>query len=516
MKILTGDEMRAIERHADTEHGLTAPMLMDHAGRSVAEAVRTHLGRDVAGLNVLALVGPGNNGGDGRVALRNLAEWGARATSYRWKERVVEEGVGEGAASTPVGDDLAPVRQAIERTDVVLDAFLGTGHGRPLDPAMRTALAAVEAERARRPALMVVAVDLPSGLNADTGEVDPGTLRADLTVTLAFPKRGLLLFPGAAYLGELEVGGIGLPDGMADDICFELLDATLVHSLLPARPLNSNKGTFGKVMVLAGSPPYPGSAFLAATAAGRVGAGLVTLAVPPDMAPIYAVKLSETTFRLLPASDSPPDQRARALVDGLEGYTTLLVGPGLGQSEATREFLLAVFSHIRLLPQHQQPRLVVDADGLNNLSRVERWWERLPSNTIITPHPGEMARLRGGTRITGGGPDRLDVARQSAAAWGHVVVLKGACTLIAAPSGVMRVNWPPNPALATAGTGDVLAGAVAGLLAQRVEPFAAASAAVYLHGRAGLAVAERIGDAGLLASDLLPALPAAMRDTRAL
>ncbi len=516
VKIVSVDEMRAIERRADTDYGLTSPILMEHAGRSVAEAVRAHMGGDVAGLNVLALVGPGNNGGDGRVALRALAEWGARATSYLWKEQGVEEGFGEGAASTPVGDDLAPLHQAIERADVVLDAFLGTGHGRPLDPAMRTALAAVDAERTRRPALMVVAVDLPSGLNADTGEVDPGTLRADLTVTLAFPKRGLLLFPGAAYLGELEVGGIGLPDGMADDISFELLDAALVRSLLPARPLDSNKGTFGKVMVLAGSPPYPGSAFLAATAAGRVGAGLVTLAVPPDMAPIYAVKLSETTFRLLPASDSPPDQRARALVDGLEGYDALLIGPGLGQAEATREFLLAVFSHIRLLPEHHQPRLVVDADGLNNLSQVERWWERLPPNTIITPHPGEMARLRGGARVSGGGPDRLDVARQAAAEWGHIVVLKGACTLIAASNGAMRAHWPPNPALATAGTGDVLAGTVAGLLAQGAEPFAAASAAVYLHGRAGLAVAERIGDAGLLASDLLPELPVALRDTRAL
>lgn len=516
MKVVTVDQMRAIEQRAETDYGLTSPMLMEHAGGSVAEILRAHRGGNVADARILVLVGPGNNGGDGRVAARYLADWGARITSFLWKERRIEEGVGEGTSSEPAGDDLAGLRSALERTDVVLDAFLGTGHARPLDPLMRSALAAVEEERGRRPALFVAAVDLPSGLNADTGEVDPGTLRANLAVTLAFPKLGLLLFPGAAYVGALEVGSIGIPAGMADDVPLDLLDASLVRSLLPARPLDSNKGTFGKAMILAGSPPYPGSAYLAATAAGRIGAGLVTLAVSPDMAPIYAAKLSEATFRLLPPADAPPDQRARALVDGLDGYTALLIGPGLGQAPATREFLLAALSHIQLLAEHRRPRLVVDADGLNNLSQVERWWERLPPRTIITPHPGEMARLRGGARVSGGQADRVDVARQAAAEWDHIVVLKGACTLVAAPDGAMRINWPPNPALATAGTGDVLAGTVAGLLAQGADPYAAASAAVYLHGRAGLAVASRLGDAGLLASDLLAELPLALRGARAL
>jgi ADP-dependent NAD(P)H-hydrate dehydratase / NAD(P)H-hydrate epimerase len=509
LKIVTVDQMREIERRAAAEHGLTTDILMEHAGRSVAEAVRAHLGGDVAGLAALVLVGPGNNGGDGRVAARYLAEWGAQISYYVWKQRRLEVGT----RTLDVGDDLAELQALLERTDFVLDALLGTGHARPLDPSMRAVLGAVAEERARRSALFFVAVDLPTGLNADTGEVDPGTCEVDLTVALAFPKLGMLLFPGVSYLGEMEIGSIGLPPGMAEDVSLDLMDVALVRGLLPPRPLNSHKGTFGKAMILAGSMPYPGSAYLATTAAGRVGAGLVTLAVTPAMAPIYAVKLSEATFHILPASDAPPRQRAQSLLDGLGGYASILIGPGLGQAQDTREFLMAVFDGLRALPDDHRPRLVVDADGLNNLARLDRWWERLPHHTVITPHPGEMGRLRGGAHVSGGGSDRLQVA-QWAAQWGLVVVLKGGCTLIASPEGSMRVFWPPNPALATAGTGDVLAGTIAGLLAQGMEPFDAASAGVFLHGCAGLAVSERIGDAGLLAGDLLPELPIALRDTR--
>lgn len=511
MKIVTVDEMRAIEQRADTEHGLSSSVLMAHAGRSIAAIIQTHLGGDVAGVRVLVLAGPGNNGGDGRVAAQQLAQRGAQVGLYSWKERQLEIDM----RPVPVGEDLAALRAELERADVVLDALLGTGHSRPLDTTMRRILSAVAEERERRPALLVAAVDVPSGLNADTGEVDAGTVRADLTVTLAFPKLGMLLFPGAEYVGELEVGDIGLPADRTAGGALDLLDAALVRALLPARPLNSNKGTFGKAMILAGSLPYPGSAYLAATAAGRVGAGLVTVAVTPDMAPIYAVKLSEATFRLLPRADVPPAERARSLVEGLASYTALLIGPGLGQEDATHELVMAVLAGVTALPEEHRPRLVVDADGLNHLARVARWWERLPARTIITPHPGEMGRLRGGQRVSGGGADRIEIAREAAAEWGLVVVLKGACTLIASPERALRVNWPPNPALATAGTGDVLAGTVTGLLAQGLDPFAAASAAVYLGGRAGLAVAERSGDAGLLASDLLPELPIALRDTKA-
>jgi NAD(P)H-hydrate epimerase len=333
-------------------------------------------------------------------------------------------------------------------------------------------------------------------------------------VTLAFPKIGLYLFPGAALVGELEVGSIGLPEDMAIPSGMELLDAPLIRPSLPVRLLESNKGTYGKAMILAGSPQYIGAAVLAASAAGRIGAGLITIATTRELSHVYASSLVEATYCLLPPLDAKPQERARVLLDALRGYRALVVGPGLGQSDATREFLLRVFDGVRAMPESERPRLTVDADGLNNLSHVERWHERLPAGTVLTPHPGEMARLRAGAPVSGGGADRLSVVSECARAWGHVVVLKGAATLIASPDGALRLNWPGNPALASAGTGDVLAGTIGGLLAQGMAPFEAASAGVYLHSRAGLLVSARLGDAGLLASDLLSALPEALRATK--
>jgi ADP-dependent NAD(P)H-hydrate dehydratase / NAD(P)H-hydrate epimerase len=509
MKIVSIEQMRELETRADRELGMSSRVLMENAGRSAADLFRSWAG-DIESKNIVLLIGPGNNGGDGLVIARHLKSWGARVTLYLWKEGQVVLG-GVGGLAIPVRDDLKHLLVALASADFVLDAILGTGRSRPLDPTMRLPLALVREERQKRASLRVVAVDLPTGVNADTGAADEGAIPADLTITLANPKLGLFFFPGAALVGDLLVGGIGLPAGMDEQIRVEMLTDTLVREELPARPLESNKGTFGKVMTLAGSPPYPGSAYLAATAAGRVGAGLITLAVGPEMLPIYSVKLSEATFALLPAAQASPEERAGALLRALGGYRALVMGPGLGQSEATKALLLGVLKGLRAMPDAERPRLVVDADGLNNLATLERWWELLPRESILTPHPGEMSRLCGGQQVSGGGPDRLDVAQNKAREWGQVVVLKGACTIIAAPDGRARINWRGNPALATAGTGDVLAGTIVGLLAQGMAPYEAASAGVYLHSRAGSIASETSGDAGLLASDLLPALPVARK-----
>jgi NAD(P)H-hydrate epimerase len=510
MKVVTVAEMVAIEQRAEREYGLSSPILMEHAGHSVAEAIQARLEGEMGGVQVVALAGPGNNGGDGRVVARYLAGWGAHVAIYDWKRGEIEQ---DGQTSA-VGDDLAGLRAALTQADIVLDALLGTGHARPLAPTMADALALVAEERARRPDLYVVAVDLPSGLNADTGAVDPGALPADLTVTLAFPKVGLLLFPGASYAGELQVGGIGLPADMPIPAGLEMLDDGLIGPTLPARPLDSNKGTFGKALALVGSPHYIGAAYLVCGAAARIGAGLITLATTPELAPFYATMLPEITYAPLPPESETPDTRAQAVLASLDGYDALVVGPGLGQSQATAALLERVFAGLLALPNEQRPRLVVDADGLNNLAKLDQWWRRLPPRTILTPHPGEMSRLRGGAAVSGGGVDRLSVAREAAREWGHVVVLKGACTLIASPDGTLRINGAPNPALATAGTGDVLAGTMAGLLAQGMEPYDAACAAVYLHALAGQRVRAHLGDAGLLAGDLLPELPIARQDVQ--
>jgi len=299
----------------------------------------------------------------------------------------------------------------------------------------------------------------------------------------------------------------------------------MIRGLLPPRPLHGHKGTFGKALIVAGSVNYVGAAYLSSTAATRVGAGLVTLALAPSIHPIVASKTTEVTFLLL-AEDLgvlAPDG-VRLLAEKLPGYDALLVGPGLTQEDPTVEFvheLLGVRAkaarpHIGFLanaeeePKLHLPPLVVDADGLNALARALEWWKGLPRETVLTPHPGEMARLLEST-VKEIGADRIGVAQRSAQEWGHVVVLKGAYTVIAAPDGRTVINPFANPGLASGGTGDVLSGAIVGFLAQGLAPFDAAVAGAYLHGLAGDMAREEMGDAGMVAGDLLPLLPRAIK-----
>jgi ADP-dependent NAD(P)H-hydrate dehydratase / NAD(P)H-hydrate epimerase len=508
MHIVTVAEMRALEEQADRQYDLPSHILMQNAGKSAADIFEAHLlpHHSMNGLEVLFLIGPGNNGGDGLVMADHLVEAGAFVSLYRWKERrLTVRGQDISEAET-----VSELESALQSADYVIDALLGTGHSRPLPDDLRTLLRRVEQERGRRNSLRIVAIDLPTGLNSDTGGVDPGTIHADITITLACPKQGFFFFPGREYLGELYVGDIGLPPELESHLTTETLTDEQVQELLPDRSLNSNKGTFGKVMLFCGSPPYPGSAYLAGTAAGRVGSGLVTLAVTEQMLPVYASSFHEATFVLFPPEDSGSFQRSQELITHLPGYRSLLIGPGLGQSPNTREVILQILEHLRNQPEEQRPRLVIDADGLNNLSALEHWWTLLPSGTVITPHPGEMGRLCNGLKVSGGNIDRLELARSKAQEWNVTLVLKGACTIITDPTGNTRINWQANPALATAGTGDVLAGMIVGFLAQGLSPFDAAGTGVYLHTAASELVSANVGDAGLLASDLLPQIPRAM------
>ena len=515
MHIVTVDEMRELEARAEREYGLTSHILMENAGKSAAEILVEYMSKQHSKSRrevheMLVLVGPGNNGGDGLVMARHLEQWGAHISTYHWKEQLLTVNGRE----IPQEDTAQELEEIIQRADYILDALLGTGRSRPLPDSMRSLLGRVHEEREKRAELRVIAIDLPTGLNADTGEVDPGTIPVDVTITLACPKQGFFFFPGREYIGELHVGSIGLPPELESHLKTEMLTGQLVNSVLPKRPLNSNKGTFGKVMLFCGSPPYPGSAFLAGNAAGRIGAGLVTLAVSEQMLPIYASAFHETTFVLLPEEEAGSFECVSTLKSHLEGYRALLMGPGLGQSPYIREVILELLEELRAMPDEQRPHLIVDADGLNNLSALERWWTLLPPGTVITPHPGEMGRLCHGLKVSGGGIDRLELSRSKVQEWQVTLVLKGACTIVAEPDGRTRINWQANPALATAGTGDVLAGMIAGLLAQKVDPFDAASAAVHLHAAASELVSAQIGDTGLLASDLLPQIPRAIMRLR--
>ncbi len=512
MRVVTVAQMRGIEAEAEQRYGLDGSALMAVAGRSAAEIAREWLGGDIAGRRFLVLVGPGNNGGDGRVMAGHLVNDGAEVAFYDWRTRKLEPG--NSTAGIADWNDPDALSRLLDQTDVVVDALLGIGVSRPLSDEMQALNRRVRDARLRRgDAPKIIAVDLPSGVNADTGEVSVGTLAADLTVTLGAPKIGLFWYPAAAYLGELRVGGIGLPPEMHFDGVAEMVTPDAVRALLPKRPPNSNKGTFGKVLIVAGSARFPGAALMASSGAVLSGAGLVTLAATPSRSRAYASALPEVVYALLP-EDAPPT--AQTILDAAKGQNALLIGPGLGQEPATKAWYLDVLRGLRDLPDEQRPKLILDADGLNMLSQEERWWQIPPPRTVLTPHPGEMARLMGrDAHLAGSGLERLATLRDLAATWGHVILLKGAITTIVAPDGVHHdfpwLNFAPNPAMATAGMGDVLSGIIVSLLGQGMSPEDAAVAGAALHSTAGRLACEALGGirAGLLVTDLAGWIPTA-------
>ena len=502
--------MKEIERRA-AEIGLPPNVLMENAGLVIAQNVKGWLG-NVVQQQILVLVGPGNNGGDGLVAARHLHDWGARVHIHLCTERsnddanysiVRERDIPCTTASED--QDLSNLDTILSSSDVVIDALFGTGKLRPLEGAIKQTLTRLSQAKELRPAIKVISLDLPSGVDADTGAADPSCVAADLTITLGYPKLGLFSFPGRDLVGQLVVGDIGIPPHLADDTSTELITDDYVKTMLPQRPRSAHKGTFGRVLVCAGSLNYIGAAYLACEGALRVGAGLVTLAVARSLQPILAAKLTEVTYAPLPESEPGfiDSQAYEVLHEWLSGYDVLLMGCGLSQHPSVMDF---VRNSLLEMPPSLSPALVLDADALNALAQIQGWWQRLNQNAILTPHPGEMARLSGLT-VDEIERERLMVAGEKAALWGKTVVLKGAHTVVASPSGEAKISPIANPGLASAGTGDVLAGTIAGLMSQGLTPFAAASCGVYLHGAAGESVGAELGDAGMVASDLLPELP---------
>ena len=517
MKIVTVAEMRDLERQT-AERGIPSFALMERAGAAVARAVRRSQ-HGVAGRKIAVLVGPGNNGGDGLVAARYLADWGARVSVHLLAPRsredtnyaaVLQRDIRISEAGSQ--DFLTAVQASLARADIVLDAILGTGRSRPLEGVFQDVLVAVGQAMAERPGLQLVALDLPTGLDADSGAVDPLCLSETETITLGFPKYGLFRFPGAARVGRLAIVDIGIPPELAEGIPVELMTAGLVAGVLPRRPFDANKGTFGRVLVVAGSGNYIGAATLACRGAYRAGAGLVTLAAPRTVVNAVAGSLAETTY--LPLSETSTGAIARGAVQELEEqlqrYDVLLMGCGLGQHPETQAFVADLLLGGPPLPS----RVLLDADALNALAGGPSWWGRLGQEAVLTPHPGEMARLLGST-VAQVQEERLALARKAAEEWGQVVILKGAFTVVAAPTGVARVSPFANPVLASAGTGDVLAGITAGLMAQSPgATYDAATAGVFLHGLTGERFARERGDAGLVASDLLAVLPGVLREVK--
>ena len=516
VKIVTANQMRQIEEDC-TRIGISVSVLMENAGKAVAEEVRKILGI-IDQRRILILIGPGNNGGDGLVAARHLHDWGARVSLYLLGQRpaddpnfklIQERGIT--CVDITQDENLDKLNELLLSTDTIIDALFGTGKSRPLRGVFLQALDTVGRAKKKQPDLGIIALDLPSGLDADTGAVDPACLYADYTITLGFPKPGLFNSPGKERVGKLTVVDIGIPSYLAERIKSELLTREWARSVLPRRPLEANKGSFGRVLVVAGSINYIGAAYLACSGAIRVGAGLVTLATPVSLQPILASKLTEVTYLPLPESRSGivSPGAAKLIHQQLNQYDVLLLGCGLGQSQSAIRFI----STTLLRGEVTLPPLVLDADALNTLAKIPNWWLQLVTDAILTPHPGEMARLVG-VSVDEVQQDRQEMAKRVSLDWQKTVVLKGAYTVIATSDGQSRISPTANPGLASAGTGDVLSGAIAGLLAQGLSLFDAAALGVYLHAEAGEMVRAKLGDTGMIATDLLPALPQVIKQLR--
>ena len=500
--------MRRVEQEC-AKLGLPPDVLMENAGKAVAEEVRQILGT-ADNKSIIILVGPGNNGGDGLVAARYLQDGGAVVSIYLLGQRKEDDQNFKLVKKNKItcveatDENLDKLDELLTSADAVIDALFGTGKVRPFHSVYRQVLGRVSGAKEARPGLRIIAVDLPSGLNADTGETESACLHADHTITLGFPKAGLFRSPGAERVGKITVADIGIPSSLAESISKELITGERVKSALPSRPLEANKGSFGRVLVTAGSINYVGAAYLACSGALRVGAGLVTLATATSLQSILASKLTEVTYLPLPESHSGivSPQAAGVMRQHLNNYNVLLMGCGLGQNDSAVKFIKTML--FKLTPV--LPSLVLDADALNTLAAIPSWWQRLTNDAILTPHPGEMARLTG-MSVDEIQSDRVGITEAVAREWNKTVVLKGAYTVVAAQDGRSGVSSIANPGLASAGTGDVLSGVIAGLVAQGLSLFDAATCGVYLHGEAGEMVKTEMGDAGMIATDLLPVLP---------
>lgn len=549
MRIVTTQQMRQLEE-ATVAAGATWPGLMEQAGWGVAQEVLRLIGPG-PDKRALVLVGPGNNGGDALVVARHLHDVGIEVTLYIWRRNQDQKDLNwERCRKRAIptiflnhDSNYSQLHQLLSQATLVVDGLLGMGTTRLVTGELAEIIACVNTVRAeRRPAQkpnslpqpLIVSIDVPTGINSDTGQVLGSALRADLTVATGAFKQGLFFYPGTDYAGDLALAEIGVPPAQLEAVMSETLTTELARKLLPARPEDSHKGTFGKALVVAGSLHYPGAASLASAAAARAGAGLVTLATGRSL--IGAARIPEITLLPLPEADlgTLGESAAEKLLEDLKGYTSLLIGPGLGHEEPTALFFKRLLglepnskkrsrvgfrlgsdeesSALASTARPELPPLVIDADGLNILAEIENWHEHLPEGrAILTPHPGEMRRLLKSEELSS---DQVALARDSAKRWGQIVVLKGSTTVIAGPDGRVVVHKQGNPALATAGTGDVLAGTIVGLLAQKLAPFDAAVLGVYLHGAAGALVREELGDMGALASDLLPKLPKAAKALR--
>ncbi len=507
MRVVTGTEMKEIDRLAIEKSKIAGSTLMENAGKAVAQRANAVL----AGLgtgSALIVAGPGNNGGDGFVAARHLSEIGhpvqvlVFAGEDDFKGDAADNLTKLKGVVTPIFYPDEPVlRDATEHAEVIIDALFGTGFKGKVPEPMKNVVFAVNVSEA-----YVVAVDIPSGVEADTGRIGGAAVEAEETVTFGLPKLGCVLYPGAAYAGELITVDIGFPQEITGEAGrISVPSPKEMAALLPPRGPESFKQSVGRVLVVAGSAGMSGAAAMCAISALRAGAGIVTLAAPGSLTDILAIKLTEImTESLAETLDRTlAIESADEVLNMAKDFDLLVLGPGISGNVET-------FEAVRRIAGEAPIPLVVDADGLNALAGIPEVLAGRNAETIVTPHPGELARLIGSDTKTIQ-KDRLKAAVTASDMMDAVVVLKGARTVVAAHDKMISVNTTGNPGMATAGAGDVLAGMIGGLWVQHMDAFNAAVLGVFLHGLAGDLAADELTEYNLTATDLIEYMPDAFR-----
>jgi ADP-dependent NAD(P)H-hydrate dehydratase / NAD(P)H-hydrate epimerase len=515
MRLVTASEIKEMDRLTINEIGIPGAVLMENAARGASRIFLEYFNPD-HGAQVVIICGKGNNGGDGFAMARLLAASGLKVVIVCLAQVSQMSGaalvnfeilnrLGIEIIFAPTSRELAISRDRIEKCDYIIDGIFGTGLSSNVEGIFLEAIQQINASGKQ-----VMSIDIPSGLNADTGQVMGAAVRADLTVTFGFPKLGQTVFPGAGLVGRLAVVDIGIPKMAADKVesrhCLTGPDD--FNYFFQTGKRDTHKGDRGHLLILAGSTGKTGAAVMTAMGALRAGAGLVTVGVPASLNNILEVKLTEAMTEPLPeTANGSLSIKARDAIFGLlEGKSAVAIGPGLSTNPETVSLVREIVAGCTL-------PMVIDADGLNALAAEPDVLKKLDGKKILTPHPGEIARLTGVNR-NDIQFDRIGTITRFIEQYRCCMVLKGARTLISAPGEKIYLNPTGNPALSSGGSGDVLTGIISGLLSRGMPPIKAATAGAYLHGLAADLLSEDMGEAGMLASDLLNVIPGLMESLR--
>jgi len=515
MKLANPDQMKKIDQLAIDKYKIPGVVLMETAAQRVAEKAREMLGEKLLDKKTVIIAGKGNNGGDAFAAARHLHQWGCKVTvaSLAPEDQIkgdpeiyvrILQQLGVNIHFLYREDDLPALEKLMEEADLIIDGIFGTGIYGDITGFTADVITAVNNSTAR-----VLSIDIPSGINGKTGQVCKLAVKADETVTFAFPKPGLFQYPGAKYAGNISVADIGIPPDAVNEANLngQLIDCRMAARYLPERPADGHKGTFGKLMIISGSAGMSGSGTLAAKAAFKMGSGLVYLAVPKSLAFIYNVAIPEAITLQMQDDDGlimPENLEALKFISNT--MDAVVIGPGLSTKPQVSSWVGTFVAECR------RP-IVIDADALNIIAKQPHILLERKAPTVITPHPGEFSRLTG-LPVENIQKNRIDEALSFSSKYNITVVLKGAGTVIANPGGEYFVNSTGHPGMAVAGSGDVLAGIIGSLIGQGVDHENACAVGVFIHGRCGEILARlNSGQSGFLAGELCSLVPQAAAET---